>query len=247
MPPCFFAGSLTGQSPSVTIFWSGNARHAFPKPPYLTRIEGPPPKRNVVSSSLAGGASSEIPMTAPFPPCGENCAIMGISSLPGPTRSAGLGPGVGCEFDTSCLCRFGDGQVRSSLGRSFPPCGGNCASVGISSLPGPTRFAGLGSGVGRRFETSCLGRFGDGQVRDFLFSRYRRGRPMCPVEVPCVLFPCLANSQCLLQVDCGSGRSSTRANRVSLLVEVQHMLKNGLNEGEIGSVIIPVASDLFGE
>ncbi len=25
-------------------------------PPYLTRIEGPPPKRNVVSSSLAGGA-----------------------------------------------------------------------------------------------------------------------------------------------------------------------------------------------
>ena len=38
----------------------------FPKPPYLTRIEGPPPKRNVVSSSLAGGASSEIPMTAPF-------------------------------------------------------------------------------------------------------------------------------------------------------------------------------------
>ena len=25
-------------------------------PPYLTGIEGPPPKRNVVSSSLAGGA-----------------------------------------------------------------------------------------------------------------------------------------------------------------------------------------------
>ena len=29
------------------------------KPPYLTGIEGPPPKRNVVSSSLAGGATSE--------------------------------------------------------------------------------------------------------------------------------------------------------------------------------------------
>ena len=27
-------------------------------PPYLTRIEGPPPKRNVVSSSLAGGAKN---------------------------------------------------------------------------------------------------------------------------------------------------------------------------------------------
>ena len=27
-------------------------------PLYLTRIEGPPPKRNVVSSSLAGGAKS---------------------------------------------------------------------------------------------------------------------------------------------------------------------------------------------
>ena len=27
-------------------------------PPYLTRIEGPPPKRNVVSSSLAGGAKT---------------------------------------------------------------------------------------------------------------------------------------------------------------------------------------------
>ena len=28
-------------------------------PPYLTRIEGPPPKRNVVSSSLAGGAKND--------------------------------------------------------------------------------------------------------------------------------------------------------------------------------------------
>ena len=29
-------------------------------PPYLTRIEGPPPKRNVVSSSLAGGATNAV-------------------------------------------------------------------------------------------------------------------------------------------------------------------------------------------
>ena len=28
-------------------------------PPYLTGIEGPPPKRNVVSSSLAGGAKND--------------------------------------------------------------------------------------------------------------------------------------------------------------------------------------------
>ena len=35
--------------------------------------------------------SSEIPITAPFPPCGENCALVGISSLSAPTRSAGLG------------------------------------------------------------------------------------------------------------------------------------------------------------
>ena len=91
----------------------------FPKPPYLTRIEGPPPKRNVVSSSLAGGASSEIPMTAPFPPYGENCAIMGISSLPGPTRSAGLGPGVSCELGALCLRRICDGQFRNSQDRSI--------------------------------------------------------------------------------------------------------------------------------
>ena len=42
-------------------------------------------------SSPATGTSSEIPITAPFPPVGENCAIMGISSLSAPTRSAGLG------------------------------------------------------------------------------------------------------------------------------------------------------------
>ena len=35
---------------------SRHNRAAADKPPYLTRIEGPPPKRNVVSSSLAGGA-----------------------------------------------------------------------------------------------------------------------------------------------------------------------------------------------
>ncbi len=36
-------------------------------------------------------SSSEIPIIAPFPPVGENCAMMGISSLSAPTRSAGLG------------------------------------------------------------------------------------------------------------------------------------------------------------
>jgi len=57
-------------------------------------------------------------MTAPFPPYGENCAIMGISSPPGPTRSAGLGPGVGCKLGTSCLRRICDGQFRNTHDRS---------------------------------------------------------------------------------------------------------------------------------
>lgn len=33
--------------------------------------------------------SSEIPITAPFPPFGENCAMMGISSLSTRKRFAG--------------------------------------------------------------------------------------------------------------------------------------------------------------
>lgn len=40
--------------------------------------------------------SSEIPLTAPFPPCGENCAGRGISSLPHESRSAAS---AGAPFD----------------------------------------------------------------------------------------------------------------------------------------------------
>lgn len=42
------------------------------------------------SLSLATRTSSEIPITATFPPCGENCAMMGISSLFAHKRFAGL-------------------------------------------------------------------------------------------------------------------------------------------------------------
>ncbi len=215
--------------------------------------------------------SLAILRTAPFPPCGENCAIMGISSLPGPTRSAGLGPGVGCELGALCFCRICDGQFRISQDRSvsalrrtalsweflrfrdrlapldsvpglaanlvpcafavyamasleiprtapfpprgencavmgisslpgpapldsgpglaanlvpcafavyamasleiprtapFPPYGENCAIMGISSPPGPTRSAGLGPGVGCELGTSCLCHRCDGQFRN---------------------------------------------------------------------------------
>ena len=42
----------------VRILWSLKIEYLLYKPPYLTGIEGPPPKRNVVSSSLAGGAKT---------------------------------------------------------------------------------------------------------------------------------------------------------------------------------------------
>nr|WP_325237861.1 hypothetical protein [uncultured Oscillibacter sp.] len=41
-------------------------------------------------SILTTYSSSEIPTTVPFPPCGENCTLVGISSLSAATRSAGL-------------------------------------------------------------------------------------------------------------------------------------------------------------
>ena len=43
-----------------------------------------------VGSSPTTGTSSEIPINAPFPPCGENCALMGISSLSAEIRFAGF-------------------------------------------------------------------------------------------------------------------------------------------------------------
>ena len=42
----------------VRIQESCKMEYSLYKPPYLTGIEGPPPKRNVVSSSLAGGAKT---------------------------------------------------------------------------------------------------------------------------------------------------------------------------------------------
>ena len=42
----------------VRILLSPKIEYLLYKPPYLTGIEGPPPKRNVVSSSLAGGAKT---------------------------------------------------------------------------------------------------------------------------------------------------------------------------------------------
>ena len=47
-------------------------------------------KVEVASSSLVARSSSGIPITAPFPPCGENSAMMGIPSLPHRNRCASL-------------------------------------------------------------------------------------------------------------------------------------------------------------
>ena len=57
-------------------------------------------------SNPSPAANSEIPITAPFPPCGENCAVMGISSLSAEIRFAGFS----AELDEGCW------QVR------FAPC-----------------------------------------------------------------------------------------------------------------------------
>jgi len=54
---------------------------------------------------MGGLASSEIPTTVPFPPCGENCAVLGIFALSDATRFAGLaaeGDGdTGCDENLS--------------------------------------------------------------------------------------------------------------------------------------------------
>ena len=71
-------------------------------------------------SSPATGTSSEIPNTAPFPPYGENCALLGISSLPNRTRCAGLRFGAAAKrqlHNTVRTCRKdgdfrGDGNCR---------------------------------------------------------------------------------------------------------------------------------------
>ena len=44
-------------------------------------------------SSPHARTSSEIPTTVPFPPYGENCTLVGLSSLPPATRCAGLAGG----------------------------------------------------------------------------------------------------------------------------------------------------------
>ncbi|MCI8479558.1 MAG: hypothetical protein HFG08_01550 [Oscillibacter sp.] len=49
-----------------------------------------PFKQWVRGSNPRRVTSSEIPIIAPFPPYGEDCAIMGISSLSAEIRSAGL-------------------------------------------------------------------------------------------------------------------------------------------------------------
>ena len=109
--------------------------------------------------------SLEIPMTAPFPPRGENCAIMGISSLPGPTRSAGLGPGVGCELGALCFCRICDGQFRNSQDRSISASRRKLRGHGNFFASG-TGSAGLGPGFSCELGALCLRRICDGQFRN---------------------------------------------------------------------------------
>ena len=84
--------SSAGSSPAVP------ASH-FPAVDGVQTIHDPvaqpaeqlPFKQWVRGSNPRRVTSSEIPTTASFPPCGETCAPVGISSLSAPTRSAGLG------------------------------------------------------------------------------------------------------------------------------------------------------------
>ncbi len=46
----------------------------------------------LMGSSPITRTSSEIPTTVPFPPCGENCTLVGISSLSGRIRCARFRP-----------------------------------------------------------------------------------------------------------------------------------------------------------
>ena len=59
-----------------------------PFDPLAQLAEQLPFKQWVWSSNLQRVTSSEIPTTAPFPPCGENCAMVGVSSLSGQSRQA---------------------------------------------------------------------------------------------------------------------------------------------------------------
>ena len=81
-------------------------------------------------------ASSEIPLTAPLPPCGESYAGRGISSLfeANPLRWASLRVDGGCEIP---------------LTAPFPPRGENSAGRGIFSFfeANPLRFEGTGARV----------------------------------------------------------------------------------------------------
>ena len=46
----------------------------------------------LMGSSPITRTSSEIPTTVPFPPCGENCTLVGIFLLSGRIRCAGFRP-----------------------------------------------------------------------------------------------------------------------------------------------------------
>ena len=110
-------------------------------------------------------ASLEIPRTAPFPPRGENCAVMGISSLPGPAP-LDSGPGLAANLVPCAFAVYAMASLEIPRTAPFPPYGENCAIMGISSPPGPTRSAGLGPGVGCELGTSCLCHRCDGQFRN---------------------------------------------------------------------------------
>ena len=47
------------------------------------------------NSKVGACSSSEIPTTVPFPPCGENCTLVGISSLSAAIRRTRGGWGTG--------------------------------------------------------------------------------------------------------------------------------------------------------
>ncbi len=87
------AQASVGSNPTLSAIFQTGLAVIRPMRKYPSGRRGSPAKGVDVQTTCEGSnpsfrASSEIPITALFPPCGENCAVMGISSLPTATRSS---------------------------------------------------------------------------------------------------------------------------------------------------------------
>ncbi len=77
----------------VTDFPDGRETHNFISlgmRPWRSWIARVTPTHKAAGSNPVGRTSSEIPNTVPFPPCGENCTLLGIPSLSAAIRFAGF-------------------------------------------------------------------------------------------------------------------------------------------------------------